>query len=100
MTYALRHKWAERLARFDAPKANSRLVAKNTLILYFRMLVVMLVGLFTSRIQLKALGIENCDFYLRYDYGDYMKLPPETSRHPTHSYQARCPWWLGPTTGV
>lgn len=63
MTYALRHKWAERLARFDAPKADSRLVAKNTLILYFRMLAVMLVGLFTSRIQLKALGIENFGLY-------------------------------------
>lgn len=40
----------------------------------------------------------DCDYYLRYDYGDYMKLPPESSRHPTHSYRARCPWWLGPTT--
>ncbi len=41
----------------------SRRVAKNTLILYVRMLVLMLVGLYTSRVVLEALG-EN-------DYGIY-----------------------------
>ena len=35
--------------------------------------------------------------YLLPIYGDYMKLPPESARHPTHSYSDYCPWWLGPT---
>ncbi len=30
-------------------------------------------------------------------YGDYMKMPPESEQHPTHSFTYRCPWWLGPT---
>ena len=30
-------------------------------------------------------------------YGDFMKLPPEEKRHPTHVYKSRCEWWLGPT---
>lgn len=57
MKYATRHKWAKRLAKFESPKADSRLVAKNTLVLYGRMLAVMFIGLFTSRIQLQALGV-------------------------------------------
>ena len=51
------------MARLDAPEVDSRRVAKNTLILYFRMLVVLAVGLFTSRVQLQALGIENYGLY-------------------------------------
>ena len=35
--------------------------------------------------------------YLRNEYGDYMKLPPEEKRKPSHQYAWRCPWWLGPT---
>ena len=42
---------------------NSRRIAKNTLLLYFRMLLMMFIGLFTTRIVLKALGVE--------DYGVY-----------------------------
>ncbi|MBQ9475632.1 MAG: lipopolysaccharide biosynthesis protein [Bacteroidales bacterium] len=42
---------------------NSGRIAKNTLLLYFRMLLLMLIGLFTSRIVLQALGVE--------DYGTY-----------------------------
>lgn len=41
----------------------SKRIARNTLLLYFRMLVLMLVGLFTSRIVLRELGVE--------DYGVY-----------------------------
>lgn len=37
------------------------------------------------------------DAYLRPIYGDYMKMPPEDRRHPTHDYGTHCPWWLGPT---
>ncbi len=38
---------------------NSMRVARNTMFLWFRMLVLLFIGLFTSRIILKALGIED-----------------------------------------
>ena len=59
MTYARRYRWARRFERLGAPKADARLVAKNTLVLYARMLAVLFVGFFTSRIQLQALGVAN-----------------------------------------
>ena len=40
---------------------------------------------------------EKCNEYLLVEYGDYMKLPPESKRHPSHQYSWRCPWWLGST---
>jgi len=43
--------------------SNSKRVAKNTLLLYVRMLVTMSVGLFTSRIVLNALGVEDYGLY-------------------------------------
>ena len=42
---------------------NTKRVAKNTFFLFLRMIIVMCVGLYTSRIVLKTLGIE--------DYGVY-----------------------------
>jgi len=42
---------------------NTRRLAKNTIILYFRMFVMMAIGLFTSRIVLQTLGVK--------DYGTY-----------------------------
>ena len=42
---------------------NNKRVAKNTLLLYFRMLLSMTISLYTSRIVLDALGVE--------DYGVY-----------------------------
>ena len=42
--------------------SNSRRIAKNTLMLYFRMSVIMLVSLYTSRVVLGALGVENYGF--------------------------------------
>lgn len=44
------------------PSGNKR-IAKNTLLLYFRMLLTILVGLYTSRVVLNTLGIS--------DYGVY-----------------------------
>lgn len=38
---------------------NNRRVAKNTIMLYMRMMVLMLVGLYTSRVILQSLGVEN-----------------------------------------
>ena len=43
--------------------SNTGRIAKNTVILYFRMFVMMAIGLFTSRIVLQTLGVK--------DYGTY-----------------------------
>lgn len=43
--------------------ADNKRIAKNTLLLYFRMLLIMAVSLYTSRVVLEALGVE--------DYGTY-----------------------------
>lgn len=40
---------------------------------------------------------EKYEDFLTFWYGDYMKLPPESRRKPTHQYPWRCSWWLGPT---
>lgn len=44
-------------------ESNHKRIAKNTLLLYFRMFITMAIGLYTSRIVLQALGIS--------DYGVY-----------------------------
>lgn len=43
--------------------ANSKRIAKNTILLYFRMLFLMLVSLYTSRVILNALGVEDYGIY-------------------------------------
>ncbi len=43
--------------------ANNKRIAKNTLMLYMRMLLSMGVGLFTSRVVLNALGVEDYGIY-------------------------------------
>ena len=42
---------------------NSKRIAKNTLLLYFRMFFMMAVSLYTSRIILKTIGIEDYGIY-------------------------------------
>ncbi len=42
---------------------NTTRIAKNTIFLYFRMFIMMLIGLYTSRVILNVLGVE--------DYGTY-----------------------------
>lgn len=42
---------------------NNRHIAKNTLLLYFRMLFLMAVSLYTSRVILNALGVEDFGIY-------------------------------------
>lgn len=42
---------------------NNKRIAKNTLLLYFRLLVTMCVSLYTSRVILNALGIEDYGIY-------------------------------------
>ena len=45
-----------------SPESNKR-IAKNTAMLYFRMLFTMAVGLYTSRVVLKTLGINDFGIY-------------------------------------
>ena len=42
---------------------NSRRIARNTVLLYFRMFLLMIVGLFTSRVILRALGSSELGIY-------------------------------------
>lgn len=42
---------------------NNKRIAKNTLLLYFRMLFMMVVSLYTSRVVLNALGVEDFGIY-------------------------------------
>lgn len=45
------------------PSANNKRIAKNTLLLYFRMIITMLVSLYTSRVVLNTLGVEDFGIY-------------------------------------
>ena len=42
---------------------NNKRIAKNTLLLYIRMLFMMIVSLYTSRVILDALGVEDFGIY-------------------------------------
>lgn len=47
----------------DSYQANNSRIAKNTLVLYLRMILVMLISLYTSRLILAALGVEDFGIY-------------------------------------
>ena len=42
---------------------NNRRIAVNTIMLYIRMFITLIVGLFTSRVILDALGVEDYGIY-------------------------------------
>ena len=42
---------------------NNKRIAKNTLLLYFRMLISVIIGLYTSRVVLNTLGVEDYGIY-------------------------------------
>ncbi len=44
-------------------ESNHRLIARNTVFLYFRQMLVMFVGLYTSRVILNALGVADYGIY-------------------------------------
>lgn len=44
-------------------ESNNKRIAKNTLLLYFRMLLTMVVSLYTSRVVLQTLGVEDYGIY-------------------------------------
>ena len=47
----------------NTPQSNNKRIAKNTLLLYFRMLFMMVVSLYTSRVILNALGVEDFELH-------------------------------------
>ena len=44
--------------------SNNKRIAKNTLLLYFRMLLMMVVTLYTSRVVLATLGVRTMVFIM------------------------------------
>ena len=44
-------------------QTSTKTIAMNTIVLYIRMIVVMLIALYTSRVVLKALGVEDYGLY-------------------------------------
>lgn len=50
-------------SKIQNPTANNVRIAKNTLFLYFRMILLMVVSLYTSRIVLSTLGIDDFGIY-------------------------------------
>lgn len=47
----------------DSSASNNARIAKNTILLYFRMILLMAVSLYTSRVVLSTLGIEDYGIY-------------------------------------
>lgn len=47
----------------DIVQQNNRRIAKNTMLLYFRMLITLFVGLYTSRVVLETLGVSDYGLY-------------------------------------
>ena len=47
----------------SAESQNNKRIAKNTLLLYVRMILLMLISLYTSRVILNALGVEDYGIY-------------------------------------
>ena len=45
--------------RDDRNLQNGRRIARNAVLLYFRMFLLMLIGLFTSRVVLRELGVDD-----------------------------------------
>lgn len=47
----------------ESSEVRNRRIAKNTILLYIRTLVMMVISLFTSRLTLEALGVDNFGIY-------------------------------------
>ena len=43
--------------------SSNKLIAKNTIILYLRMMIILCIGLYTGRIVLNTLGVEDYGIY-------------------------------------
>ena len=55
--------WQKFKLDFDMQQADNQKLAKNTVFLYIRMIVVMFVTFFTTRILLSTLGVEDFGIY-------------------------------------
>ena len=44
-------------------QSNNKTIAKNTMFLYFRMMVTMIIALYTSRVILQVLGVDDYGIY-------------------------------------
>ena len=51
------------MSEIEISASNNRRIAKNTVFLYFRMIVVMLISIYTTRIVLNALGVVDYGIY-------------------------------------
>lgn len=51
------------MSNSSAEQQNNKRIAKNTLLLYFRLLITVCVGLYTSRVVLNALGVNDYGIY-------------------------------------
>ena len=47
----------------ESTAANNKRIAKNTIALYIRMFLILAVNLYTSRVVLEALGVEDFGIY-------------------------------------
>ena len=62
-------------------ESRNKQIAKNAMALYFRMIITMLVGLYTSRLILQALGVV--------DYGIYNVVGGFVSMFDQEPYRVR-----------
>ena len=53
----------EEITPTSTSSQNNRRIAKNTLMLYFRQILILLVGLYTVRVVLDVLGVEDYGIY-------------------------------------
>lgn len=69
------------LLRMSESVSDNRRIAKNTIYLYIRMFITMIVGLFTARIVLSALGVS--DYGLNNVVGGLVTMMPGTCPLPS-----------------
>ena len=66
-------------------ESNNRRIAQNTVYLYFRMMLLMVVALYTSRVYLEALGIEDTGIY-QVVGGVYLSSSTVHCQEPLHGF--------------
>ena len=72
---------------------NSTRIARNTILLYFRMLLLMCIGLFTSRVVLNSLGVD--DFGIYGAVGGVVMLFTVVTNSVSQSISRYITWHLG-----